>query len=336
MPSQKRDPYWDNVKGILILLVVFAHFMNFSGTFYGFLSQGIYLFHMPLFIFVSGIFYKDTNLKQRILGLTIIGIVYNVLLIVIDDIFLRAEEKFYIFRATKIPWFVFCVALCSVITYILKDCGRIMVLAVAFFVAVVACYDAELMQFCVIAKTVCWFPMFYLGHILGSTNCKQLLQIKIGGVCGRWIRVCGGGIALLLFGIVAVATKGFCVGGMNFARLFGGTEVYESNSPFWMLAKCIYYLALSAVSICVLNVAPTQQCGILTKLGRNSLQIYFWHIPIRSLVYALNIEEKICVGFLGKTGWALLSMLMAAALSYKIFSFPVKNILDGVKKEVRS
>lgn len=54
---QKRNPYWDNFKGILIILVVFAHYLwayryqPVSNT----LVRYIYMFHMPAFIFVSDI-----------------------------------------------------------------------------------------------------------------------------------------------------------------------------------------------------------------------------------------------------------------------------------------
>lgn len=52
---------WDNIKFILILLVVLGHFVdvytsesdNMKALFFT-----IYIFHMPLFIFISGLFSK--------------------------------------------------------------------------------------------------------------------------------------------------------------------------------------------------------------------------------------------------------------------------------------
>ena len=53
--KKERLPYWDNLKGILILLVVFGHLLqlvpNGSETA---VFKVIYLFHMPLFVFSSG------------------------------------------------------------------------------------------------------------------------------------------------------------------------------------------------------------------------------------------------------------------------------------------
>ena len=56
----KRDPYMDNLRCLLILLVVVAHFLSKVSSIeeYKHLYYFIYLFHMPLFVFVSGYFSK--------------------------------------------------------------------------------------------------------------------------------------------------------------------------------------------------------------------------------------------------------------------------------------
>lgn len=57
--QRARDPYWDVVKGLLIILMVLGHALQYAagGNFWGDpLWMGIYLFHMPLFALVSGCF----------------------------------------------------------------------------------------------------------------------------------------------------------------------------------------------------------------------------------------------------------------------------------------
>lgn len=65
-----RDSYWDSLKFNLILLVVLGHTLEIvvtDGSFSRALYNSIYLFHMPLFIFVSGRFshVKDTKSFNR-------------------------------------------------------------------------------------------------------------------------------------------------------------------------------------------------------------------------------------------------------------------------------
>ena len=63
MPTTKRIAKWDNLKLFLIFTVVEGHIAD---TFYEYCNDMksvflfIYLFHMPAFIFLSGLFSKKT------------------------------------------------------------------------------------------------------------------------------------------------------------------------------------------------------------------------------------------------------------------------------------
>ena len=62
----RRSLYWDNIKGVLIILVVFGHFLfglqnsEINNT----IVDAIYLFHMPAFVFVSGYFSKSEHSRS--------------------------------------------------------------------------------------------------------------------------------------------------------------------------------------------------------------------------------------------------------------------------------
>lgn len=52
-----RDAYWDSLKFVLIALVVYGHFVHLpAGRWTRAVYLCIYMFHMPLFVFVSGRF----------------------------------------------------------------------------------------------------------------------------------------------------------------------------------------------------------------------------------------------------------------------------------------
>lgn len=55
--EEKRDSFYDCVKGIAILLVVLGHTIQCFDGVNNPLYLGIYLFHMPLFAFLSGLFF---------------------------------------------------------------------------------------------------------------------------------------------------------------------------------------------------------------------------------------------------------------------------------------
>ncbi len=64
----ERLSYYDNLRFALIMLVVLGHaFINYvsSSSYIPSLLVFIYTFHMPLFLFVSGLFHTDNEMKKE-------------------------------------------------------------------------------------------------------------------------------------------------------------------------------------------------------------------------------------------------------------------------------
>ena len=66
MQEKTRDSYFDNLKTILIFLVVLGHFTNLNNSvpLMGAINNVIYSFHMPIFIFISGYFSKSIKAQR--------------------------------------------------------------------------------------------------------------------------------------------------------------------------------------------------------------------------------------------------------------------------------
>lgn len=64
MTQQKRDPFYDVVKGLGIICVVYGHSQIGLGHYI------IYMFHMPLFFFVSGCLHKQRTLCESLVKKT--------------------------------------------------------------------------------------------------------------------------------------------------------------------------------------------------------------------------------------------------------------------------
>ena len=60
METKERDYFFDNLKAVLIFLVVLGHFLLpiHGRNYLVVVKRLIYVFHMPLFVFVSGYFAK--------------------------------------------------------------------------------------------------------------------------------------------------------------------------------------------------------------------------------------------------------------------------------------
>lgn len=323
MYMSERQHYWDNVKGVLIILVVVTHFMkrvDVSNAIY----WGVYLFHMPFFIFVSGLFHNNQKIKERVLGLVIIGIVYNAVLILVDNLLLGSTQDFYLFRATKIPWFVLTIAMCTLVTYLLKDCNKIMVLVITTFLGCMACYDSTLMNYMSVAKLVSWYPFYYLGYISDPQKIENTIKEK------RKYMLLGG--ILLAYVMITIIGRNCSISVPKAAFLYGGTAVYPTRSVLWIAAKLIYYIAVIVVSTSLLCVVPSKKIWGLTTIGERTMQIYFWHIIIRSLVDVTGIQKHICINPIGHIVWAIFSIAITGVLSLSLFGFPTSWIIRSIKR----
>ena len=104
----KRIALFDNIKGVLIILVVAGHFMHpvhndnlaLSAAF-----DVIYLFHMPLFVFVSGLFakgaYREGHLNvNRMISFLVLGLAYQAAYLAISG--MLTPQRMLLF--TSAPW----------------------------------------------------------------------------------------------------------------------------------------------------------------------------------------------------------------------------------------
>lgn len=67
--NMKRNKSLDGLKYMLIMLVIIGHFIEpsrYNNNISGYLYSFIYSFHMPLFIFMNGYFYKHRTLSEEI------------------------------------------------------------------------------------------------------------------------------------------------------------------------------------------------------------------------------------------------------------------------------
>lgn len=120
--NKERNLYMDIVKGIGILLVVIGHCETPIGRY-------IYLFHMPLFFFISGYFYKDKYsnnpvefIVKKIKTLYRPYIFFAILLIIMHNVFLKVGFYSSTFSDLSIEYSNMCkyFKLSDIIKYTMK------------------------------------------------------------------------------------------------------------------------------------------------------------------------------------------------------------------------
>ncbi len=139
---------YDCIKGFLIFSVVLGHFLEYfvpthSGAKYLFFM--IYTFHMPLFIYISGLFSKGlVNNKSKdikIAGFAILYIVFKLFLSFSRTIFLGKPFVFNLFTESAAPWYLFTVIFYPLITRVLKKVSPVAVVVSSIVLALIIGYD---------------------------------------------------------------------------------------------------------------------------------------------------------------------------------------------------
>lgn len=325
---KQRVALWDNLKLFLIFLVVLGHLTNgyYADTpVFGPLSLIIYTFHMPAFIFVSGMFSKKAVNGEKIPGKKIFAYImlYFMALILnygVNIIFFDKKIAFDIFSVGNMPWYMLAMAIWYAITWAIKNIDSKYILTVSVVIACFAGYMTSATDFLAILRIITFYPFFYAGYILDPEKVDKFsakLPVKIFSA-----------LYLAAFSVGCFVKYNFA---SKFYPLLTGRQKFanlEEYARYGYMLRFLYYIGIGLMVLAVISLCPRKEFRI-TKYGGRSLQIYMFH---RAILYILaNAGVLEAIRGIG-TGWELaeiaVCLLITAVLCPKIFSIPVNYILN--------
>jgi len=325
--SGERIYLWDNIKFLLIVLVVVGHFADrfteVSNTFRS-LFLFIYAFHMPLFMFVSGLFHTDRHILSKCVYYTSVGFVVKIL-IALATRCSGGDLFFSLLSDDGIPWFMFALAGYITVTYILRNQNKKYILLAFVVLALFVGYDHSVGDYLYLSRFIVFYPFYLLGNILKSPgiisfkNRYHFLWIPSAGIILAWVFLC------------LRHLDSFYI----FRGLFTGRNPFYEGLPFeGAISRLITYGITLILCIAIVLLAPDREIFVVSEGGKNTLQVFVWHWPIFVLLNRyLHISELFYVGTFGKIIFLLIGALLAVLLAtIPIFSFPMKQIKDAIFK----
>lgn len=251
----ERAPFWDNLKGELILLVVFGHLLERTpGGGGSLLYRGIYLFHMPLFVFVSGYLTRCTRHPNYGKILTKLVVPY----LVFQTVFCIYYRKPLQFTTPWwILWYVMALAVWRLSVPIfaaVPENRRWWVIAGAFLLGYAVGFDQTVGYYLSLSRVLVFLPFFLLG------------LYRLPGLAGkqvpRWLLLAAAlGVLALLAGLSGIP-----------GSRFYGSRPYGGDASA-SLARLFQYGGALVVGGAVLAFTPHRRC-VLTQIGRHSMAIY--------------------------------------------------------------
>ena len=195
----RRDK-WDILKCFLIFCVVLGHAADYytaDSPSLRCLFLFIYSFHMPLFIFVSGLFSKRTVNQLRISKISGFLLLY-VALKMTGWFFNPATFRLNLFTESGLPWYMLVMFFYPIITHFLRNVKAHYVLIISVIFAVFAGFDSNINDFLALSRLIVFFPFYYLGYSLDAEQLESFTKKS-------WVKIVA---VVCVIGVAALALSG--------------------------------------------------------------------------------------------------------------------------------
>ncbi len=292
----ERDPFFDNAKFILIVLVVIGHsirpFINdnpFLGTIYNFL----YSFHMPLFIMISGYFSKnfkrESYYRNAITRLLIPYLIFQTLYTLIDTFIYNPSSKldFSLLTPYWSLWFLISLFFWRMLLPLFVQLKYPLLWAIA--IGVLVGYFDDVGKFMSLSRTFVFFPFYLAGYYIQREHIRKLFT--------PWIRTTSITLFLFLFALFYFLLEIAQIPiDLDILRrsLYGSYSYGALYQLEWYagLYRLLLYGISAFLSITFLSFIPRQQT-FFTDMGQRTLYVYLLHgLVVRTLI-AFGVDEKI-------------------------------------------
>lgn len=174
-----REYLFDNIRGILILLVVLGHALEYfrlDNKVGEFLYVFIYLFHMPVFIFISGYFSKNltkgrsTAVETFLVPYLLLNMILSLIMLAIGKI-----DQFMILSPGWTLWYLYCMFIWRLLLPDLVKVRRILILS--FIIGIFSGFLTEFGTYMAMARTLGFLPYFLAGYFTTPELVHRLRKI---------------------------------------------------------------------------------------------------------------------------------------------------------------
>ncbi|PUA83087.1 hypothetical protein C7S10_02055 [Nocardioides currus] len=313
-----RDPWLDNTKMVLVMLVVIGHSIGLveSTTGSHWLYDFIYLWHIPAFVFISGYLSKSFEWDRRRM---------KNLLYTLAVPYLLFEPALYYFRVGVVDehepgllwlnphwtmWYLVVLLMWRLATPILKLHWLFLPLSVIVSL-VGGLWDTDVLM---IPRFLGLLPFYVLGLHLKPRHLRHLDDV--------WVRVAS--VPML----VGIAVMAFYTDTWARTALLwydaGYDEIPIDNEIVFQTRLTVMGVGLLG-AFAAMSLVPRRSLGWFTRMGTATLVVYLFHGFIIKTAKALGWEDFTAAHeVLG----LVLTVVGAAVLALVLASPPVRRVLE--------
>ena len=320
-----RIALWDNLKFFLVTCVVIGHFADqFTdvSNIYDSIFLFIYSFHIPLFIFISGLMFKNKDITSKAIFFMSIGFAYKIVSAIVERLLGTVKVEFFLLWDGGLSWFMFALAAYMVILKIIEKQNKEYILVFSIVLACFVGYDPGIGDFLYLSRIIIFFPFFLSGVLLQNVD---IVRFKDKNSKYEF-----------LAGVIVLVWLGLCIYEVD--RVYGLRYLFTGRNPFFPqimsyapLARLVSYIISFGMCFAFIMLIPNQRMFLITDMGKNSINVYFWHMHIYYILNKVfNISNVFNYGVSGKLAFLLMAVLLSIVLSHNVFNFPIKQIREQI------
>lgn len=303
-PFNSRNQGIDNIKAVLIFLVVFGHLIEiYVGDDHVMRSIWIFIysFHMPMFALISGMFSKaswDDKRATQVISNVLVPLIAFEIIYETTEFLLKGNTSVY---ANLIAPYWMLWYLLSLLCWrlLLPLFARLQFgVALALGLSLIGSYSDHAGYFFSISRTLVFFPYFLLGWKLGqnslSSRTNQRLILSV---------------AVVLAAIVAAF---MLRSDFDYRWFYGSYSLrrLEMANLTGSMYQLLQYAVSGAIGLAVLYLL-TQRDLKLAAIGKRSLYVLVWHGMALIILQETGILRAI---FRHETTVALVIAVLASAV----------------------
>jgi fucose 4-O-acetylase-like acetyltransferase len=342
--EQGRYYYFDNLKFLLIMLVVIGHFVDPFRKIepaYSSLYFFIYLFHMPLFVFTTGIFAKTMFegggagghmmprgrfCTEKIISFFILYFGLSFAIFLIEHFLTGKDVTYSLLTNSNASWYLLACVLWYTALPLFCEMKPRIVIPLICLISVFAGYTSEIGDFLMLSRVLYFAPFFFLGYFLNADDVIRRISVR------PQVRALAAALLICACALCFVFSDVL----LPFRGLLTARNSYEflSSPELGGLYRIGLYLVSALLCVAFMLIVPKGR-AFFTKLGANTLQVYIWHLIILRLLGAVHFVPLIATASESFSAIRLIPLLLAIAVTFLFslnppFGIVIRRLL-GVK-----
>ncbi|MFQ9514256.1 MAG: acyltransferase family protein [Eubacterium sp.] len=287
--EKERIYYWDNLKALLIFLVVLGHFLipvSREGKSVESVYFFIYLFHMPAFVFVSGYFAqyymkKEVPQVNKLIGFLILFLVYKVLLWAVNSVLAGHSVKFDLFSEEAAPWYLLCMFLWYLYLPLFAKFKPVVSIGIAVLFGMLVGLDSSVGIFLSFSRFAVFLPCFLAGYYFNGDMIPKITSAKMRAAAAVFLLATA--IAVIFNLDVIDRYETIIYGSHSYAFM-------DVSGRMAVMLRGIWYMIALAITFGVMCLIPKRKT-LVSYIGSRTLTIYIIHRLIRPVFEKYDVYQ---------------------------------------------